>query len=40
MVVTSAWSQGCSTALAALVTPVTRTWPEAGWNRVSSLAVP
>ena len=38
--VSSASSQGCSTALAALVTPLTRTWPEAGWNRVSSLAVP
>ena len=38
--VSSVWSQGCSTALAALVTPVTRTRPEAGWNRVSRLAVP
>jgi hypothetical protein len=36
----SVWSQGCSTALGALVTPVTRTRPEAGWNRVSSLAMP
>jgi hypothetical protein len=26
--------------LAALVTPLTRTWPEAGRNRVSSFAVP
>jgi hypothetical protein len=26
--------------LALLVTPLTRTWPEAGWNSVSSLAVP
>ena len=40
IVVTSAWSQGCSTALALLVTPLTRTRPEAGWNRVRSLAVP
>ena len=38
--VSSAWSQGCSTALALLVTPLTRTRPEAGWKRVRSLAVP
>jgi len=36
----SVLSQGCRTALAALVTPLTRTCPEAGWNSVSSLAVP
>ena len=38
--VSSASNQGCRTALAELVTPLTRTRPEAGWNRVSSLAVP
>jgi len=40
MSASSAWSQGCSTALGALVTPLTRTAPLAGWKRVSSLAVP
>src|SRR6266545_3648754 len=38
--VSSAWSQGWSTALGALVTPFARTSPVAGRNRVSSLAVP
>ena len=38
--VSSVSSQGCSTSLAPLVTPLTRTWPEVGWNRVSSFAVP
>jgi len=40
MAASSAWSQGCSTTLGALVTPLTRTVPVAGWNSVSSLAVP
>ena len=38
--VSSAWSQGCSTAFGAFVTPLARTSPVAGRNRVSSLAVP
>jgi len=33
-------SQGWSTALGALVTPLARTAPVAGWKSVSSLAVP
>jgi hypothetical protein len=40
IVVNSVSSQACKIELAALVTPFTRTSPEAGWNRVSSLAVP
>jgi hypothetical protein len=38
--VNSAWSQGWSPALGALVTPVARTSPVAGRNTVNSLAVP
>jgi hypothetical protein len=33
-------SQGWSTALAQLRTPLTRTSPVAGWNKLMSLAVP
>jgi len=36
----SACSHGCRTTFGALVTPLARTWPVAGRNRVSSLAVP
>src|SRR2546428_426579 len=36
----SASNQACNTTLGLLVTPLTRTWPVAGWNRVSILAVP
>jgi hypothetical protein len=38
--VSSAWSQRWSTALDALRTPLTRTSPLAGWNRVNYFAVP
>jgi hypothetical protein len=34
------WSQGCKTALVTEVTPLTRTSPVAGRNKVSSLAPP
>ena len=40
IVLSSSLSPGWSTALAVLVTPLTRTCPSAGWNKVSSLAVP
>jgi hypothetical protein len=33
-------SHGCRTAFGALVTPLARTWPVTGRNRVRSLAVP
>ena len=36
----SRFSQGCSTAFGQVVAPSTRTRPSAGWNRVSTLAVP
>jgi hypothetical protein len=36
----SVCSHGCRTTFGALVTPLARTWPVAGRNRVSSLAVP
>ena len=35
-----ACSHGCRTTFGALVTPLARTWPVAGRNKVSSLAVP
>ena len=36
----SVCSHGCRTTFGALVTPLARSWPVAGRNRVSSLAVP
>ena len=36
----SASNQACNTTFGQLVTPLTRTWPVAGWKSVSNLAVP
>jgi hypothetical protein len=36
----SASNHACNTTFGHLVTPLTRTWPVAGWNNVSILAVP
>jgi hypothetical protein len=36
----SASSQACRMTFGQLVTPLTRTWPVAGWKSVSILAVP
>src|SRR5258708_24104134 len=38
--VNSCCTHSCKTALGQAVTPLTRTFPVAGWNKVSSLAVP
>src|SRR6266699_550178 len=38
--VNSCCNHSCKTALGQVVTPLTRTFPVAGWNSVSNLAVP
>ena len=40
MVSSSASNQACKTTFGQLVTPLTRTCPDAGWNNVSIFAVP